>query len=254
MKIFYQSFTNRTESAPYYRHLEAYLQKVKRADTELVLQDLEPHDDYAHAAMEYRCGYQAMQNARAAEAAGFDAVVFGHFQDSGLAEAKALVDIPVLGLGEISMLTACQLAQKIALITLNPRFIPFHHDQIRRYGLENRVIGVGALDFQPGDFTAGFDEPERIRAAIDALRAQAKPLIAAGAELIIPAGGIPMLACSEVGGVEVDGVPVLNGLPVLLKSAEMAVELTQLGSYPVSRAGRFFKPPAEVIDSILSLS
>lgn len=254
MKILYQSYVNNALSEPYIRHLTAYLNRIKNEDTEIVIGEMDPPDDYAHGVMEYRCGYQALQKVYEAEENGYDAIILGHFQDPGLAEAKAIVDIPVLGLGETSMLHACQLAEKTALVTINPRFIPYHEEQILKYRLENRIIGVSALNFKPGEFTALFDDPDQIESTMDSLKEQALPLIERGAEMIIPAGGIPMLACVQAGGVMIGDVPVLNGLSVILKQAEMAVQLRQLGEYKTSRAGRYLKPPVENIESALSLN
>ncbi len=253
MKILYQSYVNKAMSEPYIRHLAAYLNKIKNEDTELIISEMDPPDDYAHGVMEYRCGYQAMQIVYEAEKNGFDAVILGHFQDSGLAEAKSIVDIPVLGLGESSMLHACLLARRIGLITINPRFITYHREQISTYGLEKRIIDVAALEFEPGEFTALFDDPDRIDSTMASLKEQAQLLIRNGAELIIPAGGIPMLACAAAGGLYIGEVPVMNGLSVVMKQAEMAIQLRQLGEYPTSRAGCFLKPPQEYIEAALSL-
>src|SRR5207249_11419745 len=44
-----------------------------------------------------------IRNAIEAERQGYDAIAITHFQDAGLAEAKSVVDIPVLGLGETTL-------------------------------------------------------------------------------------------------------------------------------------------------------
>ena len=254
MKIYYQSYVNKSLSEPYIRHLTAYLNEIKGKKTDLIVGELDPADDYAHPVMEYRCGYQVIQNVYKAEQEGFDAVILGHFQDAGLMEAKAIVDIPVLGLGESSMLHACQLARNIGLVTINPRFISYHKEQIAAYGLDKRIINVAALEFEPGEFTAGLDDPVKITSTMESFKAQATSLIEQGAELIIPAGGIPMLACVLAGGVQIGEVPVMNGLSVVLKTAEMAIELKRRGEYVMSRKGRFILPPPDKIESALSFA
>lgn len=253
MKIHYQSFVNRRLADPYLRHLAEYLHVLKRRETELSLGELDPPDDYANVLVEYRCGYHVVRKTVEAERAGVDAVILGHFQDSGLQEAKAAAGVPVIGLGEVSMLFACTMAHRFALVTLNPSFIPIHEQQVVKYGLERRVIGVRALHFQPGEFSNAFDDPARVAAAVEALQEQARPLVSSGAELIIPAGGIPMLACGKVGQVEVDGAPVLNALPLVLKFAEMVVDLKRLGGAHISRCGLYHQPPREVIDAAIGL-
>ena len=46
-----------------------------------------------------------------------------------------MVDIPVLGLGQCSMLYACTLGRRFGLITIDPIYIPWHEDQIIKAGL-----------------------------------------------------------------------------------------------------------------------
>ena len=253
MKIQYQSFADEKSAAPYLQHLNAFFERVKSPTTEIEVATLSPPDHYAHRAMEIRCGYQAMRNAVHAERAGYDAFAIGHFQDSGLAEAKSLTSIPVVGLGETSMLHACTLGQKIGVITINPRFIPWHEEQILKYGLERRVVSVHAMDFTPGDFMKAFDSDEHYQKIKSAFSAQAKALIKNGIEVLLPAGGIPMLLLSKEPGFQVDGVPVLDGLSLLVKATEMAVDLRRLSGTAVSRAGAFVQPPVEVIDELLQI-
>ena len=63
---------------------------------------------------------QIIENCRRAEREGFDAVMIGVLQDPGLKEARSVVDIPVIGYGEVSMLTACMHGTKFAFIGINP--------------------------------------------------------------------------------------------------------------------------------------
>src|SRR5207253_10360470 len=88
-----------------------------------------------HAVTEFRIARALIKNAVEAEHQGFAAMVINHFQDAGLAEAKSVVDIPVLGLGETTLFHACTLGRKLGLVTINPIFIPWHEDQVIRYGM-----------------------------------------------------------------------------------------------------------------------
>ena len=64
-------------------------------------------------------------------------VAVTHFQDPGLSEAKSAVGIPVLGLGETTLHFSLTLGRKIGLVTINPAFIPWHEDQIIKYGMQS---------------------------------------------------------------------------------------------------------------------
>ena len=60
-----------------------------------------------------------------------------------------------------------------------------------------------------------------------------------------------MLLLSKIRNHQVDGAPVLNGLPVLLRMIEMAVEMRQKFGLEVSRSSEFVRPPREILDEFL---
>ena len=100
MKLFYQSFVDETIGATYLERLAAYLKKVARAGeraTEIDVHPLSSPDSYAHPAMEFRCARDIVRNAITAVRAAYDGFMVGHIQDSGLWEAKSVVDMPVAG-------------------------------------------------------------------------------------------------------------------------------------------------------------
>ena len=156
MKIFYQSFVNENAAPGYWGRLGSFLNSHAHADTEIVFQGITPFDSYAHALVEWRCGREAIANAITAGRNGFDGYLMGHFQDSGLYEARAASSIPVISLGEASMLYGCQYGQKIGIITINPRFIPGHEHQVRKYGLAERVTAIHAMQFEPGQISVSY--------------------------------------------------------------------------------------------------
>ena len=81
--------------------------------------------------------------------------------------------------------------------------------------------------------------------------AQVRPLIAAGAEVILPAGGIPMLLFSRERPFIIDGALVLNGIAVAVKAAEMALALQKLTGAVVSRRGTYAKASPACIEEYL---
>ncbi len=74
---------------------------------------LDPPDHSFHALTEFRCAAQVIGNALAAEKAGYDAFVIGHFQEPGLIEIRGTVDIPVIGLGEANLLAALSMGGRL---------------------------------------------------------------------------------------------------------------------------------------------
>jgi allantoin racemase len=252
MKIWYQSFVNEAAAPGYWNRLGGFLRDHASPGTSLEFTGITPFDSYAHALVEWRCGREAIANAIRAGRDGYDGYLMGHFQDSGLYEARAASSIPVISLGEASMLFACQYGQKVGIITINPRFIPGHEHQVRKYGLADRVTGIHALSFEPGQILDAFDDPKKLQEVADDFTRQAEPLVAGGVDVLIPAGGIPMLLLSQISGFRVAGAPVLNGLPVALRMTELAIEMRQKFGLEVSRTRDFMQPPEEILDEFLT--
>jgi allantoin racemase len=250
-RLWYQSFVDPEEQRPYIDRLRAHLAKIADPGFSCEVHGISPPDRYLHPLSEFRCATQVIRNAIAAEQQGFAAFVIGHFQEPGLHECKATVGIPVVGLGESTMLYACTLGRKIGLVTINPIFVPWHEDQITRYGLRERVVSVRALDTNVSDYMRAFEDTN----AYEEVRAQfsrhAAPLIDLGAEIIIPAGGLPMLLFAREKNFTIGGATVLNGINVVTKMAEMAVKLARLDGTSVSRASWFSKAPPEAIREFL---
>lgn len=252
MRICYQSYVDYENGATYWDFLGRHLKDVAAPGTEIEIRGITPHDSYAHPLVEMRCAREMICNAIQAEKEGFDAFVVGHFQDAGLYEARSAVDIPVIGLGEASMLYSCQLGQRSGIVTINPRFIPWFHHQIAKYGLRDRVTGVHSMTFEPGQIMSAFGSDDRIREVADLFIGQARPMVADGVEVLIPGGGIPMLMLSQLPPFKVDGAPVINGIPIAVKMAEMAVDLGRLAGLGVSRVGDYVKAPPEIIEEYVS--
>lgn len=240
MRIRWQSFIEPSRHRQYFELLDAQLNSCFGDGTEHEIVGIDPPDIMLHRLTETRCGMRAVANAVAAEADGCDAFLIGHFQDSGLHEARSAVDIPVLGLGETSMLHACTLGQRIGLITIDPIFIAWHQEQTVRYGLSERVIGVTAMTgLVVGDYVSACQEEDAFSRVFEQFQKAAQPLLERGAEVLIPAGGLPALVLSRRPGLAVDGAAVLNPVPVLAKHGEAAVALGRLGLPIASRKGAF---------------
>ncbi|MGI8738227.1 MAG: aspartate/glutamate racemase family protein [Gammaproteobacteria bacterium] len=167
-RIWYQSFVDPGEQHPYIARLEESLKRYADPDVSFQVHDISPPDRYLNPLTEFRCAAQTIRNAIKAEEQGYDAFVIGHFQEPGLIECRSAVDIPVIGLGEATMLHACTLGRTFGLVTINPIFIPWHRDQITRLGLSQRATGVRAIDTQVSTYLQAFEEEDvyqRVREA-----------------------------------------------------------------------------------------
>lgn len=251
MRIWYQSFVDAANGAGYWVHLEAALMAAVDPGTKVDIRGITPHDSYAHSLVEFRCAREVICNAIRAETEGYDAFVIGHFQDAGLYECRSVVDIPVLGLGEASMLHACELGQRIGVVSFNRRYNPWFRHQIRKYGLERRVTEILDMRFEPGQVMTALSSDEALETMAAKFEDETRRAVNAGVDVLVPGGGIPMLAFNRLHAHCVEGAPVLNGIPVVVKRAELAVRLKQLTGLRVSRSGEFVQPPAEIVREFL---
>jgi len=247
-KIWFQGATDKVHMAPYIAKVEAHLKSILEPEFEATFHSTTPPATTTHAITEFRIARNLIRNAVEAEKQGYDAMAITHFQDAGLAEVKSVVDIPVLGLGETTLFHACTLGRKLGLVTINPVFVPWHEDQVIRYGLQQRVVGVRAVEATVADFIQAFADPKARDTLYPKWERQCRILLAAGADVIAPAGGLPMM---PFGGTEMDGAPVVNGVTLIAKSAELAIKLRRLGMAKVSRRSNFVKPPEKALREFL---
>jgi Asp/Glu/hydantoin racemase len=247
-RIWYQSFVHPDEQRPYIDRLQARLDATAAAGHVYEVHGLSPPDRHFSALTELRCAVQTIRHALDAEAAGYGAFVIGHFQEPGLTECRASLDIPVIGLGEAALLAACGLGRRIGLVTIDPVFIPWHDEQVARHGLRDRVVGVRAIRADLDSFMRAFADDVAYAAARTEFIDQVRPLVAAGADVIVPSGGLPMLLFAREPGFTVDGAVVLDGIAVAAKAAEAAVALHRITGVAASRAGAYRRTPAAAIE------
>lgn len=251
-RIWFQGATDRIHMAPYIGKVEAHLKEILDPGFTGTFNTTSPPATTTHAITEFRVAGNIIRNVVEAERQGYDAVAVTHFQDAGLMEAKSAVDIPVLGLGETTLFHACTLGRKLGLVTINPAFIPWHEDQVIRYGLQQRVVGVRAVEARVSDFIDAFAGKEAYDALYPKWERECRMLLDAGADVIVPAGGLPMMLYGSEPGANIDGAPIVNGITLIAKSAEMAIKLRRLaGMAAVSRRSNFAKPPQKSLEEFL---
>jgi Asp/Glu/hydantoin racemase len=240
-RVWYQSFVHPTEQAPYIQRLQAFLDSAADTGTKFEVHGLEPPDRHFHPLTEFRCAAQVIRNAIEAERAGYDAFVIGHFQEPGLLEIRGTLDIPVIGLGEANLLAALSMGGKLGLVTIDPVFITWHERQVMAHGLDQRVVGVSAIRADLPRFMRAFTDEASYAKVRDEFVSQVRPLVLGGAEVILPAGGLPMLLFSREHPFLIDGALVLNGIAVVAKATEMSISLRRLTGAVVSRRGTYAK-------------
>src|SRR5215470_10215209 len=94
----------------------------------------------------------------ARHADGCDAIVIAVSYDTGLKALREMLSIPVVGMTEAALLTACMLGGPIGLISFGKRVWPIYRELIEGYGLARRIAGFRVSEnttaYKPGDYTA----------------------------------------------------------------------------------------------------
>lgn len=255
MRIWWQSSTplDNPRMADYREHLVAHVESVKRPDTEIRFSGVED----GSLALDYDAVVELNAMARGgvlarivqAEALGFDVVAIGCMLDPALDEARELVEIPVVSLGETTLLVSCMLGQTVSGVAFSDKQALRYTRQAHAMGLRDRIIPFGSLGIDFPTLAASFRRPERM---VEAFRSAARRLVTGGAEVIIPACATLDLFLAEAGVDDIDGARVLHADATLLKMAEAFGELTRLG-VRVSRRLRYAGPSPERRAEILAI-
>ncbi|HXV30561.1 MAG TPA: aspartate/glutamate racemase family protein [Sinorhizobium sp.] len=164
---------------------------------------------------------------REGEAAGADAAIIACFDDTGLDAARALAEMPVVGLCEAAVMTAALLAQRFTVVTTLERSRVLIENLIRHYGMGGRAK-VRAADIPV------LELEDKASGALLKLRRQIeRALEEDGAEaIVLGCAGMADLARSLQ---HEYGVPVIDGVSAAVKQAEALVaqglRTSKRGSY-----------------------
>jgi Asp/Glu/hydantoin racemase len=252
-RIWVQGATDQVGHRNYLAALLPHMKACLDPGFELEFHTLTPSVTTVHALQEFRVSRAVVRGAIQAEREGYDVFFMNHFQDVGLYDARAAVKIPVLGLGEATLHHACTMGRRLGLIAIHPAFIPTHNEQLGRYGLQQRIVGVRAMAASMSDYMEAFASPAKKSEIKAVFEREARRLIDDGADVIVPTGGIPMMLFGMEPDANVDGAPIVNGVTVVIKAAETAVKLKRLGVPVASRHPQsgFALPSEQTLDQFL---
>jgi allantoin racemase len=166
------------------------------------------------------------------EAPDADAGIIACFDDTGLDAARSVARFPVVGICEAALVTAAQLAKRIAIVTTLARSIVPLEELVRRYGFADRALvtacNVAVLDLEKTGSGAAEKLDAEIALALDK-----------GAEAVV-------LGCAGMADLALTlsqrfGIPVIDGVAAAVKQAEALVGL----NLTTSRRGSYAFPAAK---------
>jgi allantoin racemase len=154
----------------------------------------------------------------AEHAPGCDAVLIAVSYDVSLWAAREMLSIPVVGITEAALLTACMLGTRIGVVVFGRRVLPVYQERVAGYGLTSRIAGWRAIE-NSAPYAAG-DQSEADELTI----AAANDLVERdGAEVIVLTGavmaGVPPRLQPQV------PVPLLDGISCGVRQAEALAAL-----------------------------
>ena len=182
------------------------------------------------------------QSAVRAERTGYDAWITGAGQDPGLRDARHLAAIPTIGYGQTAFAFAAMTGQRFGLLGFMPPLEEPIRANVRNYGLES---SLAAYEIVPGGW-------QGVHAALDgdfdpfmtAYSKAAARVAERGAEIIIPAEGIPNEILWHLGVRRLEGLPVVDPAGLSVKVAELMVGLRDLGAFARADVGYWLGRPA----------
>jgi len=163
-----------------------------------------------------------------------DAAIVAAFGDPGLFGARELFDIPVVGLAEAAMLTACMLGRRFAIVTFAAALTPWYEECVDMHGLNSRCAEVRALS---GPFASVADVgDEKEEELIELIKKTASE---APADVLI-LGGAPLAGFADRIKPRIP-VPLVDPVQAAVKQAEALVVLQSRKA----EFGTFSRPPAK---------
>jgi len=222
-----------------------------RPETELIMRPLRSGlnelDHYDYTYFQLLNAHKTLEGLVQAEKEGADAAIIGCYFDPSMRNARGICRIPVLGVGESSMMFSLLMGRKFAIVVPRPGQIPIEEENLVSYRMRS-----GAIEYQPvrslhTEVSMGLQTNVAdmdLDSLIDDFKEVSRSCIEDGAEVIIP-GCLGLAAPLAVNNVtEVDGAPIADPLTSAVKLAEAMVDLNRGGRPWISR-NLMYKLPAE---------
>ena len=189
---------------------------------------------YIETPGEAAVGAYASLQLLAQQQAEHDVAVIAAFGDPGVAAAKELLDIPVVGLTESAVAAAFLLGGRFAIVGISQRIGAWYVQTVDQLGMSSRMIGYRGL--KQGFANVGTVQHE----AREVLREMCMACVEQdGADSIILAGA-PLAGLAREIADEVP-VPLIDGVGSAIRMAEALGR----GAYAPRRGGALSPPPAK---------
>ncbi|HEU0200827.1 MAG TPA: aspartate/glutamate racemase family protein [Burkholderiaceae bacterium] len=210
----------------------AEARRVAAPGTEITLRTAPYGVAYIETRFEALIGAYAVANVVAEHAQGHDAVIVAAFGDPGVPGIREALDMPVVGITEAALASACLLGQRFSIVAISRRITAWYRECVAVNGLLDRLARIRSLDQPLRDIGAVQDEHARRLRELCVTTVEQD-----GADVIILAGA-PLAGLARQLAGEMP-VPVVDGVSSAVRHAESLVALKP----GIARAGSFAPPP-----------
>lgn len=212
--------------------IEAEARRVAAPSTEIAMATAPFGVAYIETRFEALIAGYATAVVAGERAGAYDAMVVAAFGDPGITALREALNVPVVGMTEAALMSACLLGQRFSIVAITPRITTWYRENVERNGLIGRLASIRNLDEPLRDIgTVQEDHAERLVALCkDAVRNDhADSIILAGA----PLAGLARRVKDRL------PVPVVDGVSSAVCHAQTLAQLAPDGA----TEGSFARPP-----------
>jgi allantoin racemase len=126
--------------------IEAEARRAAPAGTEITALTAAFGVAYIETRFEALVGGYATACLAAEHWSGHDAVIVAAFGDPGLAALREAIPVPVVGLTESALMSACMLGARFSIVAISRRIVGWYRETVQASGLGDRLASIRFLD------------------------------------------------------------------------------------------------------------
>ena len=212
--------------------IDAEARRTASPGTQVTVATAEMGVAYIETRFEALLGAYAAAQLAARHQRSHDAVVIAAFGDPGLSGIREAIDIPVVGMTEAALMSACMLGGRFSIIAISRRITAWYRETVQQHGLIGRLASIRCLDEPLRDIGAVQQDHE------SRLRTLCKQAVDEdGADVLIIAGA-PLAGLARTIRQDIP-VPLVDGVSSAVQHAESLIALAPQRPW----AGSYAMPP-----------
>lgn len=212
--------------------IEAEARRVAAPSTEITVLTAPLGVAYIETRFESMLGAYATAMLAAEHYRDHDALIIAAFGDPGIDAMREVLDIPVVGLTDAALMSACLLGKRFSIIAISHRISAWYREVVQTNGLHERLVSIRSLEEPVKDIGTiqGDHEQRLLSLCFQAIEEDgADVLIIAGA----PLAGLARNIKHKI------PVPMVDGVSSAVCQAQALVSLQPAPA----RQGSFAPPP-----------